>query len=371
MAGQNFIAKILCRLGGDKYTRESMEASLHKCLQAARQNVIHFDVQHDKWILFSDHHRGAKNGADDFQRCEEHYVTALDYYFERGFSLCVLGDSEELWEEFPRVVLRNNSLSFAAEKRFHDAGRYMRLWGNHDEIWGDAQTVQKLLQPIYGGQPLEVPEAMLLEVKDTGETLGNVLLVHGHQGTQNEGKDTRFAKWILHNLWRPIQVVTRFSCNTPATDWRLRRERDRIVYHWAANQPGLILIAGHTHTPVFESYSHRARLMARISGLLASLEMLPETERSAALIRIDELSAQLQTLESTLSPEERQQAEPLENPLPCYFNTGCCAFEDCDITGIEISDGEIRLVRWPDDDGGHRQKVLQAGDLKEIFLALR
>ena len=32
---------------------------------------------------------------------------------------------------------------------------------------------------------------------------------------------------------------------------------------------------------------------------------------------------------------------------PCYFNTGCCSFPDGDITGLEIADGQIRLVRWP------------------------
>ena len=32
---------------------------------------------------------------------------------------------------------------------------------------------------------------------------------------------------------------------------------------------------------------------------------------------------------------------------PCYFNTGCCSFPDGDVTGLEIADRQIRLVRWP------------------------
>ncbi|MBL7747421.1 MAG: metallophosphoesterase, partial [Chitinophagaceae bacterium] len=36
---------------------------------------------------------------------------------------------------------------------------------------------------------------------------------------------------------------------------------------------------------------------------------------------------------------------------PGYFNTGCCCFSDGDITGIEISGGCIRLVKWSTVEG--------------------
>jgi hypothetical protein len=36
---------------------------------------------------------------------------------------------------------------------------------------------------------------------------------------------------------------------------------------------------------------------------------------------------------------------------PCYFNTGCCSFSDGDVTGIEIAEGYIRLVKWLNDAG--------------------
>lgn len=357
MAKQNFIAKILCRLGGDSFTQESTNASLRRVLRDAQKNTVRLDLQTDKWILFSDLHKGAKNGADDFRSNEAHYLSALDHYFEGGYNLCVMGDAEELWEEFPRTVIRHNSASFAAEKRFHDKGRYTRLWGNHDEIWGDHKKVRNLLQPLYGHRHLDVPESILLEVRDGNEKLGNILLIHGHQGTQNEGQNTAFAKWVLHNIWRPLQIVTGFSCNTPATDWKLRRTRDVMTYEWVVKQPGLVLISGHTHAPVFESLTHRARLISELS-----------TARTKE--RVDELSSNLQTLEASMSTEEKMEGEPLENPLPCYFNTGCCAFEDGDVTGIEIADGEIRLVRWPDDDGSPRKKVLQSESLTKVFQQL-
>jgi len=295
----------------------------------------------------------------------------LNHYFEQGYNLCVMGDAEELWEEFPDRVIRSNSAAFAAEKRFHETGRYMRLWGNHDEVWGDPASVQKILQPIYGEKPFNVPESILLDVKDGSDSLGKILLVHGHQGTQNTGKNTKFSRWILRNVWRPIQVLTGFSCNTPATDWRLRQDRDKIIYHWAASQPGLVLIAGHTHAPVFASYTHRARLVEEISNAFAHMKNLPEDKRIDDLNQIEKLMDDLQHLENKLSVAERQGYEPLEDPLPCYFNTGCCAFADGDITGIEIFAGEIRLVRWPDDESRPERKVLQADFLKDIFKTLK
>ena len=43
---------------------------------------------------------------------------------------------------------------------------------------------------------------------------------------------------------------------------------------------------------------------------------------------------------------------PREDEVP-YFNTGCCIYPTI-ITGIEISQGNIQLIRWktePDDNG--------------------
>jgi hypothetical protein len=371
MKKQNIIAKWLCKLGGDKYTVESTENALRDSLNYAQKNSLPFDIRNDKLILVSDLHKGGKNRADDFRHCEAAYVTALSHYFEQGYRLCVMGDAEELWEEFPRIVIQRNSLAFAAEKQFHEAGRYLRIWGNHDEIWGDEGMINTWLQPAYGEIPLRVVESILLNMCDGNETLGRILLVHGHQGTQFSGKNLAFPKWILHNIWRPVQVVTGFSCNTPATDWRLRLERDKIFYHWASQQPGLVLIGGHTHTPVFASYSHRARLIKEISEAGKSLASLTEAEHAAELARIEKMSADLRQLESQLTDEERKTFPAGENPRPCYFNTGCCAFEDGDITGIEIADGEIRLVRWPDDENRPMRKVLQSESLVNVFSAVR
>ena len=55
---------------------------------------------------------------------------------------------------------------------------------------------------------------------------------------------------------------------------------------------------------------------------------------------------------------------------PHYFNTGCCSFLDGDVTGLELADGEIRLVRWPDNSGAPKPQVLRRAALADVFAAL-
>src|SRR5688572_6974968 len=54
--------------------------------------VIPVDLTTSKFILFSDQHKGAKNGADDFMLAESNYVSALNYYDAESFHLICLGD---------------------------------------------------------------------------------------------------------------------------------------------------------------------------------------------------------------------------------------------------------------------------------------
>ena len=60
---------------------------LHNCIlqqQKKKGPVISFDSKKDKFIIFSDQHKGAKNGADDFMLCEPNYLAALDHYYQNN-----------------------------------------------------------------------------------------------------------------------------------------------------------------------------------------------------------------------------------------------------------------------------------------------
>ena len=55
---------------------------------------------------------------------------------------------------------------------------------------------------------------------------------------------------------------------------------------------------------------------------------------------------------------------------PSYFNTGCCCFSNGDITGIEIADGYIRLIKWSVVGGKTVRELLEEKELEELVREL-
>jgi hypothetical protein len=51
---------------------------------------------------------------------------------------------------------------------------------------------------------------------------------------------------------------------------------------------------------------------------------------------------------------------------PNYFNSGCCCFSDGDITGLEICDGKIKLIKWKYQNEIPTRVVLEEASLKEL-----
>ena len=133
------------------------------------------EIDKAKIVVFSDHHKGGRDKADDFQRCERAYCAALGYYLERGFKLFVLGDAEELWEEKPETVTRcyGDVLRLEAEFNSPERGGLVRFFGNHDEDWEDKGLVRRHLGPYFPGMR-EVREALLLPMTDGGDKAGQL-----------------------------------------------------------------------------------------------------------------------------------------------------------------------------------------------------
>ena len=53
-----------------------------------------------------------------------------------------------------------------------------------------------------------------------------------------------------------------------------------------------------------------------------------------------------------------------------YFNSGCCCYVDGDITGIEIADASIRLIKWTTKDDSPQREVLEEISLEELIKKL-
>src|SRR4051812_9328452 len=83
-----------------KDSLQQYEARISKGLNDAHKSapVKERQVEDLRVIILSDLHRGARDGADDFERCEPAYNAALGWYLEQDYELFLLGDVEELWE---------------------------------------------------------------------------------------------------------------------------------------------------------------------------------------------------------------------------------------------------------------------------------
>jgi UDP-2,3-diacylglucosamine pyrophosphatase LpxH len=351
----------------DAYGREiyeGLQKSYERTLDRP-ESLLDLEVDSARIIVFSDLHRGARNDADDFRECEAAYNAALAYYLRLGYQLIVLGDGDELWEERPKAVLKSYPRTFYLEGLFVSANRYLRIWGNHDDEWKYPDSVNELLAPALNASRLAVHEAVRFTCTSNGASLGSLFMVHGHQGTSTSDRHANFSRIVVRHVWRPIQRLFNISLNTPAKDWLLREKHNIAMYRWAERQAKIVLIAGHTHRPVFASESHPAEIREKLEKLEARYR---ESPTEALRAEISSVAAELEWIQAR--DRGRKGAEgTVQLAKPCYFNTGCCCFADGDVSGLELAGGFIRLVRWPDDNDRPRPQVLEEARLREVLAA--
>lgn len=340
--------------------QKRLNRSLDYLLQATQANKVRLTKSH-RLVIFSDHHRGTRTRADDFANNEETYLTALDHYHQSEFALVLLGDVEELWEEKADAVFKSYVDVSKSEARFYP-GRYMRLFGNHDINWSWPRAIQKYLHPLL--PDLDVPEAFLFEFDTDEEENGQILLIHGHQGTFFSDVLLLLSASLVRIFWRTYQILTGGGQTTPAEDACIRGAHDQRMYNWVSEQQKTILIAGHTHRPVWSSRTHLEKLLSQMQHL----QEMPLEERPPDYKdRLEKLKAEI-----ARRTKEYPPCGDTVKPKPCYFNTGCCSFSDGDITGIEIEGEVIRLIKWgkSKEDKIIKRTILEEARLADIFFML-
>lgn len=350
---------------GATFERE-IAAGMSRAFDDGATEEQEFDLDSARLVIFSDLHKGGRDGAgDDFWRSERAYQAALGYYLEQGYSLYTLGDVEELWKYTPDEVIKAYPQSLELEGEFHRQGRYVRFWGNHDDLWRHPAAVRKRLGRFY--PEIKVHEALKLRVTSGGKELGLIFLAHGHQGTLESERFAWFSKLVVRYLWRPLQRRFGFSATTPVTDWSLRERHEAAMFAWARNHPAKpLLVAGHTHRPVFGTSRPPAPKLRPPEEIRAELSVA-----EAARSEIERAASLRAELEWTEAEARRGGPAPIPITPPCYFNTGCCCFPDGDVTGLEIVAGKIRLVRWPTDDEQPSFNVLVEDNLRKVLAAIR
>ncbi|MER3498276.1 MAG: metallophosphoesterase [Chitinophagaceae bacterium] len=349
-----------------KFSSKPVAKKIFKALSRLKQQLqkqpckkgplLQADASTCKIIVFSDQHKGAKDGADDFMLCEANYIGALEYYNAQGFCFISLGDEEELWENRWWLVREKNLASYAAEKKFANRDAFIKLYGNHDLSWNTDPFTTVEMEKLYG-KKLRVYEGALLQVSLPNQQSPSkkqqlsVLLTHGHQGDAKSDGNW-FSKFFVAHIWAPLQAYLKVNPNTPAYNATKKTLHNRIMYEWAAKQKNTVLITGHTHQPVFCSLTELERLYRKL--------LIAEKEKNNE--RIEEIKLKIRKAE----PGFISVSADYLSLKPAYFNSGCCCFSDGDITGIEIAEGYIRLVKWEEQNNQPFRCVLEEMLLSDL-----
>lgn len=320
----------------DKYSSKPDKTRVHNALTKLYNKIstgnekkgllIDFSPGEDRFIIFSDQHKGAKDGSDDFAFSEKNYLNALEYYNKNNFHFISLGDAEELWENTLATVKKCNTASFEKEKLFLERNAFSKVFGNHDLDWDNSPFASLELHNIYG-QNVPIYEGVILKIK--GNSL-RIFLTHGHQGDELSDGNW-FSKWFVAKIWAPLQAYLSINPNTPAFQDHLKTAHNLFMYEWISQQKEMLLITGHTHQPVFQSLTH-------LESLYKKLAAAKESDDAVTI----------QSIESEIEQKKikGQKLPDFSAYKPTYFNSGCCCFNDGDITGIEIAEGKIRLIKW-------------------------
>lgn len=257
----------------------------------ATSKVIPFDDT-SRIIIMSDCHRGNGSWGDNFSGNQNLYFAAMYYYYENDFSYIELGDGDELWENRNiDDIINAHSDAYWLMSLFYRDNRLFMIYGNHDIIKREHKYVQTKCQSFYCDSlnskvalfpGIKIEEGLVLSYQNTRNT---IFLTHGHQADFLNDKLWKLSRFLVRYLWGPLELI---GIKDPTSTSKNDSKKNNVEKHlmdWS-KQKNQFMICGHTHRPVF----------------------------------------------------------PQPNEVH-YFNDGSCVHPRC-ITGIEIRNGTISLVKW-------------------------
>ena len=268
--------------------------STQKRFDRAYKNAKYLSFDNtSKFILFSDCHRGDNSFADDFARNRNIYYHALKHYFNKNFTYCEIGDGDELWENRSfSTIYKAHSNVYKLLKKYYDECRYHPIFGNHDMVYKNERYCEKHLATYFDPKTnqnqslfsgIKYEEAIVLKHSQTNQ---EIFLTHGHQADWWNYTFWKIGRFFVRVLWKPLQVVGIYDPTSPAKNHKELIKVEKRTKNWIVNNNNIITVVGHTHRPRF--------------------------------------------------PEPGDIA---------FFNDGSCVHPRS-ITGIEIENGEISLIKW-------------------------
>jgi membrane protein DedA with SNARE-associated domain/UDP-2,3-diacylglucosamine pyrophosphatase LpxH len=286
------------------------QGRLDRVLKTAAE--IPFDDT-SKIILLSDVHRGDKSDSDEFAPNEALFTHALRHYYEDGFTYIELGDGDDVWQAGRFSAIREAYPQvFKLLRQFRRQNRLHLVFGNHEIQGWRYRRVQK--------GDLAAEEGLILRHRRTGQRL---FVVHGHQmdvWCDQLAWISRPAARLIYTALSLLGFEAKAVSAAPSqADGTLiqklgqwyKQQQEKLTQQWVewARNKRQLVITGHTHLPRFAT----------------------------------------------------NRREP-------YFNTGCCVNPGY-LTGIEIQNGSISLVKWFADGAERYERSLLGAACKLSLFA--
>jgi UDP-2,3-diacylglucosamine pyrophosphatase LpxH len=298
---------------------DGLRATAHQGLTAAFRAALRIPFDDSsRFVFFSDCHRGVDDRTDAFAPNKGLFRQALIHYLQRGFTYVEVGDGDELWMN-PRFgdVQRAHRPIFDLLSQFDRLGRLHLLEGNHDFSGNEDGEDAK--------DGLGVREGLVLEHTRNGR---EIVVVHGHQA--DFGLDPGFAisRFVVRHIWKRLQELGFGTAPIWADADQGRSWIEQQILNWLEH--------------------HKRKIEKRITDWLEACE-------KAVICGHTHLS-------HFAAPET----------LP-YFNAGSCVIPG-QITGLEIENGLISLVKWtlagnsPSDNGHSARRELVAPPRRLAYL---
>lgn len=287
---------------------------VNQIINRAFKNAKKIPLKKDsRFIFFSDLHKGDMSSSDDFKKNLRIYEHAMNNYYQNGFTYIEIGDGMELWENssFGPIYKAYQSV-FKLLKLFYKENRLHLIWGNHDMEFRDPIKVEKILYAVYAPKNIETrkqyfnlkfEESILLEIENTDK---KIFVLHGHQADYMNYVHWKFQRFFVRYFWNYMQKWFGMSDPTsPAKNFRNLIKVEKKLNKWIVKNDHQMIIFGHTHRPRFP--------------------------------------------------------DPGDLPL---FNDGSCVHPGS-ITGIEIVDEKIALIKWYEEVTKEGQKKILKVELEE------
>ena len=227
----------------------------------------------------------------------------MTHYYREGFTYVEVGDGDELWHNRRFSDVRQaHGRVFDLLHQFDQQGRLHLIVGNHDMQNGRCNRVQK--------DGIIVREGLVLRHARTGQ---RIFAVHGHQADlRNDDRFCAVSRFVVRHILKPLGIL---EFGPTASRWEDIQEKEA---------------AG------------KGRFVQRLRVWQARIEQeIADGVQEAIERRIItwlQSNWQITICGHTHRPSCAAYGTP-------YFNAGSCV-QPGYITGLEIKEGEIALIKW-------------------------